>query len=1069
MSHSTLRSGTILLICISLVAIASMVAFGLAVVVRGTQVSGRRAIAGELAKSAARMGARHVLELAAAEVTSARIGTAEWPFLANFGHLDRDLATNYAPDGSHLNVTDWSPNPFDGGDNVAADDKLEAVHQPFGSGTDQQGYMNSANFSTDGKTWPWPVNPNATGGAGWNIAKGAILNPCVPRWIEPGFYSDDMFASPVRFLAADPAPGPTRATRPIEPIYYDSRWRPTTSRSQARYRLRYAVVALDLGGHYKWGRQLGYIDNPVGTLFSDLVGASALEKTPHEWDETTARGYVTSLRSMLGKTGSSETTHQEYDSRARPTAAAMFLGRGSAKIYNDNWYDNMDPAYLLCGFTAAARPNLVLPATLGVYTEPTKVSDHGGSQSAIGVGGPPSWQAASALVHIDLQSAFWPRWSCSPFGRTNEFDPAASGARYFKGRTDNPWRINLMTAPPETIGMMLYGYLPQVALKAAWDKGERKSWVWNAGAGRMEWVVSSTVNFNGLPRGLLHENATVDVTSSQFHPRSMRIPPYSTALAASGRSSLFDAFATPDYLDATVTPTSYDNAYPAPKEEWEDYARLELHPQTNVVYASSANAYPMVHADAGTDYGSLYKCMLGARITTFNYPRDPLPATAYDPAGTGSLTQIGDPGYDWSLGSTHPWTRLSVFCNGGLPVGGGAPNAGWYVGTPFEPMRGSGAWTCRRRIADNNNGKYDIQFGPASAIQGIYNDGFSMRDRHYFFRDSYWLDLMYATAAAVTTAKALHQDAASVGGAAIVTAPMASNYPAGWKPTTIRDIDALFLSYLGEWHPDLPMAAGSPSAPGSTTTPPAFIATKQLSGKWDLETAANIWVPRRIINYQADANIAMLHQGGAGGSGFLSNPVATPATVASGVGLDRNLAWRKTTNMERVLNDWRMSFFGANPEYTDFKPLDFNGDGYATCSAYDANALSIPSQSVTVPDPAVAPPATISVVLPARSYPSRVASAGVGPAPQIWFSLTGFLAFDKIRYVRALVRGTVWDALRQTPVASTDLDTVIAIDPDGDAAINPAPANATLLRDSATLYQHWVRNYYTGSQSQTAE
>ena len=82
----------------------------------------------------------------------------------------------------------------------------------------------------------------------------------------------------------------------------------------------------------------------------------------------------------------------------------------------------------------------------------------------------------------------------------------------------------------------------------------------------------------------------------------------------------------------------------------------------------------------------------------------------------------------------------------------------------------------------------------------------------------------------------------------------------------------------------------------------AFIATKQLTGKWDLETAANIWVPRRIINYQADANIAMLHQGGAGGSGFLSNPVATPATVASGVGLDRNLAWRKTTNMELVLN-----------------------------------------------------------------------------------------------------------------------------------------------------------------------
>jgi hypothetical protein len=87
----------------------------------------------------------------------------------------------------------------------------------------------------------------------------------------------------------------------------------------------------------------------------------------------------------------------------------------------------------------------------------------------------------------------------------------------------------------------------------------------------------------------------------------------------------------------------------------------------------------------------------------------------------------------------------------------------------------------------------------------------------------------------------------------------------------------------------------------------------------------------------------------------------------------------------------------------------------------------------------------------------------------VYFSLTGVLAFDKIRYIRTLVRGVVWDSLRQTQVASADLDTVLAIDPDGDAAINPAPADSTGLADCATLYQHWVRNYYMGSQSQTAE
>lgn len=1066
------RSGTILIICIALVAIASMVAFGLAMTARGTQVAGRRAVAGELAKSAARMGARHALEVGAAAVLAARPGTGEWPFLASFGHLDRDLAANLGPDGSHLRVTDWAPNPYDGGDNVAAEDKLSAVHQPFGSGQDQQGYLNSVNFSTDGKTWPWPVNPNSTGGAGWNVAKGAILNPCVPRWIEPGFYSDDMAADPVRFNAADPAPQPVRASRPVEPIYYDSRWRPTTSRSQARYRLRYAVVALDLGGHYRWGRQLGYIDNTAGAAFSDLTGANPLLKTPHEWDETTARGYAVALRSMLGKTGCSETTYEDKDSCARPTALAMFLGRGSAKIYNDNWYDSMDPSYLLCGFTAGSRPDLVLPSALGVYSDASKTRDNGGSQSAIAVGGPPSWQAASSLIHVDLQSGFWPRWSASPFGRCNEFDPAAAGTRYFKGRTDNPWRINLLTAPPETIGMMLYGYVPQVALKAAWDKGTLSNWVWNAGNGKTEWTVAATVNYNGLPRALLHEDASVDPTSTLFHPRSMRIAPYSASLAASGRSSLFDPFTSPDYLTSAVTATTYDGAYPGPKEEWEDYARLELYPQVNSIYvAGTANAHPMVHADAAQDYGGLYKCMLGARITTFNYPRDPLPASAYSASGTGSLTQIADPGWDWTSGATYPWTRMSVLSNGGRSVGGGPPDAGWYTATPFEPMRGSGAWLARRRVADNDNGKYTVMFKPSSPQQAIYNDSASMRDRRYFFRDSYWLDLMTATAAAVSTAKALYQDAGSVGSAAVVSPYSCANLPAGWKPTTIRDIDALFLSYLGEWHPALPMAAGSPSTPGTLSTPPTFIAAKQLSGKWDLEAPANILVPRRIIDYRADGNIAMLHHGNDTGAGFLSDPVANPATAASGVGLDKNLAWRKSTNMERVLNDWRMSFFGANPEYTDFAPLDFNGDGYATCSAYGSAALNIPAKSgVTVPDPSAPPPASISVNLPARSYPSMaVASPGVGPAPQIHFSLTGFLAFEKIRYVRTLVRGVVWDSLRQSQVASADLDAVLAIDPDGDATVTPAPADASGLGDSATLYQHWVRNYYVGSQSQTAE
>jgi len=1118
--------------CIALVALASMLVFGFAVSMRNLKSAGSTAIAGDLARSAARMGVRHAMETATAAIVQNRLGTSEWPLLCSFGHLDRDDPANPAPDGSGVDPASGQPNPFDGGDNVPADDRMYAMMHRCTD--DAKGYAPAT-------WWPWPVT-DAAGASTWELRKGAILNPCVPRWIEPGAYSSDMSAHPVRFTAAT---APVRGSRPVEPLWYDSHWGAVTDPARARYRLRYAVATFDLGGSFVWGRQLGFIDNePLSADFTTVTPAAtaaattrfhlsaeddardaasgtvsgALRKTPHEWDETTARGYLTSLQSILGKQGVAEgylagapdwrNQGSGYD--ARPLASALFLGRGSSKVRGDfeNEYESPWTSNLLGGVFSTGggtRPITYPPGRIGppspvppfgLFSFQSFARPNQNSFAAICQGGPPSWQAADNVGRSGFAGDYWLLWSCSPFGRVNEFDPAAftpaalaaGKPAYYKGRTDNPWRINLMTAPPDTIRMMLYGYLPQVALK--------EPLVSIGGSLTATYSSDGSFGGTGVLRSGLNTDPSPDVTSTAFDPRSMRTT-YRQALQDSGRevageARLFSTFTFPDrsaspsapsYTDRTITPTTYDAAYPGPKEEWEDYARLELHPECNSVYmkaGSVAGDPPRLGSDGSFDYGHLYKCMLGARCTAFNDPDWPRPATGWNPAGNagmGSLSVIASSGNAWQPNAAHPETRASILFSGlWLPADNGGPT--WYNAKPFEPMLGSGALLCQKLLGKDPNGNHEVRYDSSHYIQNTASTAsgipFNIRNqRPFFFRDSYWLDLMHATAAAISTTKALYQDPAHVGLAArFAVRPGTANFPAGWRPSTIREVDALFLAYLGEWHPATPLAAGMALArPGDPSTPPTFIVAKSLSSA-DIYANEAIRVPRVVIDYQAKWNIASLHLGDAGGSGFLSAPepaivggALEDTTDSHGVGLDKEVAYRKTINMERVLNDWRMSFFGANPEYADFTPLDFNGDGFAVSSAYGACDLRCDPKDVMVPDPTSAPPATRTVPLPGRAYPSRAAADGVGPAPDLWFSLTGFLVFDKVRYIRTIVRGQVWDEVRRVPVSSAELDAVLAVDPDGEAGV----AGGNGLTDSSVLYQRWMHNNYTGNMARSPE
>jgi len=141
--------------------------------------------------------------------------------------------------------------------------------------------------------------------------------------------------------------------------------------------------------------------------------------------------------------------------------------------------------------------------------------------------------------------------------------------------------------------------------------------------------------------------------------------------------------------------------------------------------------------------------------------------------------------------------------------------------------------------------------------------------------------------------------------------------------------------------------------------------------------------------------------------------------------------------MELVVNDMRMSFFGASPGYPDFQPLDLDDDGTVRCSCY-------PNGSVLA---------------------TEVAGAAMKR-----FSVTGYFDFQKSRYYRIFVRGEVFDEVRSVAVAQDNMETVYVVDPDGDVVngnlnFTPVPNRKTGMSDSHVLFQRHLHNRYLGLRS----
>ncbi len=145
--------------------------------------------------------------------------------------------------------------------------------------------------------------------------------------------------------------------------------------------------------------------------------------------------------------------------------------------------------------------------------------------------------------------------------------------------------------------------------------------------------------------------------------------------------------------------------------------------------------------------------------------------------------------------------------------------------------------------------------------------------------------------------------------------------------------------------------------------------------------------------------------------------------------------------MERILNDYRMSFFGSSPRYADFRPMDFDGNDKVTCSAYDRNSTATSDEVKFCTD---------------RWQPvdGGAGGPGRGPKPTNWFSATGCFYIGKSHYFRVLTRGEVYDNLLHKPVAQQDLETVLVVDP--EAPQFPAPGR--ISTEQRTLFKQWHYN-----------
>lgn len=606
-------------------------------------------------------------------------------------------------------------------------------------------------------------------------------------------------------------------------------------------------------------------------------------------------------------------------------------------------------------------------------------------------------------------------------------NPAPDRAKWYQGRVDTPWQVNLLTAAPLSISHMLLAYLyPELK---------------NNGAPYI------TYEWQRRAPG-------VDILNDQLGAGFTEFPaPSSTVVDPTGTT-------------ITVKPDHYQN------DIQNDPLISPKPPLLKGVVASQATpAYPVPSpADNRPIYRRYPGYLCRGEAPAFqrgngNSPRLGCPDDMGQHIDVDTMPGLGQP-----IGS-----KPKAHCSHTAAKNGNDPYPNSFV--QFE-RNGEEGWSDADgdgRVDRNEDKDGDGVLDPGEDLDGdghldVQEDGNGngVVDNKSLNHSYFW-DLTYAMASAISVAKATWVQYPNY---PLRTPGSPQNSPASrFTPATLRnpldydtlvEIDALFLRQLGENFDNPGLPATKPPILYNVTvgwaeqcmvireSPTAVSNTIASLVSKDLIKVDEVWSDLDgdgHVDQKEDAN---------------DNGALDPGEDIDGDGhLDVREDWDNDSTadvytsqmrgaiMERMLNDYRMSFLGSSPSYqtydrstyasyaadpnaVEFRPLDFDADGRVQCSGYASSGN--PAEQALGLD---------------RHQPAG--ANGRGPAPVNWFSATGCFYLGKSHFFRVMTRGEVFDTMGNRPVSQQYLESVVCVDP--EAPLLPAPDHRT--DDIRVLYQRW--------------
>ncbi len=505
------RSGTVLLFAIGLVALATVLSFGFLRSMTLQRNSGHASTIKLLAMEAARAGSQHAIEQIVRDYTTNTVtridGLARAPFRAHYRPWEMTEWGNNARDARAINLHD-----------VSSEDYIHnsAWTELFWGSYYPQGDAGSGRNTTDGRgRW---IEPELYAAAdGTPVAAGNQRLPTAPvrfgdddgedaagagNWQDASFSSvrvndrgDNLLTSiDVQSVLLNTGNGsrcaPILLDKDFKRIAYATRSEALVARKQARYRLRYAVMVRDLDGFL--------LVNPDPALDWKAI----VDPDPRNYgaDPQHARivRYMHACQNVMlamsgyGDGGSTDTLGQRF--------AHVFAGRGWTSNYARR--SDADPLprtfplmyrmadthewfRFMGGGWRWDRPNTAPYLSYAPYAEPSQ----SGGPTGIPTGGEPlrtydggwEWRHSNTGPQFspilitktmggggsrhDQSGAQGNPYTMTAFGRGQ----SGQGSGRYGGAVDTPWSVNALTATPQLLQALAYGYLPAGVVQVHYD------------------------------------------------------------------------------------------------------------------------------------------------------------------------------------------------------------------------------------------------------------------------------------------------------------------------------------------------------------------------------------------------------------------------------------------------------------------------------------------------------------------------------------------------------------------------------------------------------------------------